>query len=85
MKTEDVLRKAADTVEERRGSYGDTKKFFDSVAQHLNFLGYHLTPVEIIDVLRTIKAHRLTDNPNHLDSLIDLVAYTAMLGEWLDD
>jgi hypothetical protein len=68
-----LLRKAADTIEQRAQEYRGVGDMFDSIADRAD------TDVEVVfNVLIGTKQARIDANPEHLDSYIDLLAYTAL-------
>ncbi len=69
----EILREAADTIEKRSGEYGGAGSMFDDVARLAE-----VNPRTAFDVFIAMKQVRLAYNPEHHDSLVDLVAYFAL-------
>jgi hypothetical protein len=68
-----LLRKAADTIEQRAQEYLGVGDMFDVIADKAD------TDLEVVfRVLIGTKQARIDANPDHLDSYIDLIAYTAL-------
>ena len=68
-----LLRKAADTIEQRSQEYRGAGDMFDGIADRAD------TDVDVVfNVLIGTKQARIDANPDHLDSYIDLLAYTAL-------
>ena len=68
-----VLREAASTIEARARQYNGKGDMFDEIAASAG------CDVSVIfAVLRGTKIARLNANPEHYDSLVDLIAYTAL-------
>jgi hypothetical protein len=68
-----LLRSAADTIEERAAQYNGESDMFEQIA-----FVTALSIEKVFDVFIATKDARLSANPEHLDSLIDLLAYTAL-------
>ena len=82
MTGEELLAHAAAVVRDRRRTYGEPLDLFDRVAvrwsQHL---GTRVTASQVALCLCDLKLARLTVDPRHLDSLVDLAGYTAVARE----
>ena len=82
MTGEELLVQAAIVVDQRREVYGEPRLLFERVAvrwsQHL---GIEVTAVQVGLCLTDLKLARLTIDPGHLDSLIDVAGYVACVRE----
>jgi hypothetical protein len=82
MTGEELLQHAAAVVRDRRQTYGEPGELFERAAvrwsQHL---GTRVTAVQVALCLCDLKLARLTVDPRHLDSLVDLAGYTAVARE----
>ena len=78
----DLLRHAAGVVDKRRGEYGEPEDRFANVAVRWSqVLGIRVTAAQVALCLMDLKMARLTHDPRHLDSLIDVFGYGACLRE----
>ena len=77
-----LLRQAATIVANRRAVYGDPASSMDLVARRWSItLGLTVTPAQVTLCLIDLKLARLTHDPNHLDSMVDIAGYAAVLRE----
>jgi hypothetical protein len=82
MNAEAVLLQAAAVVAERGMAYGEAAVSMDRVARRWsNTLGRPVTPAEVVLCLIDLKLVRLTHDPKHLDSAIDIAGFAALLPE----
>ena len=83
---EALLGHAADLVNRRRREYGEPLELFECVAiRWSQVLGAKVTPAHVIVCLIDLKVARLSHDPRHLDSIIDVAGYAACLAEVLSD
>ena len=86
MTPEQLLEQAASVVRDRRHTYGQAHDLFERVAARWSqVLGITVAPGDVIVCLIDLKVARPTHNPRHLDSIIDIAGYAAILAELLDD
>jgi len=86
MTPEQLLEQAASVVRDRRHTYGQAHDLFERVAARWSqVLGVSVTARQVAVCLIDVKVARLTHNPRHLDSIIDIAGYAAILAELLDD
>jgi len=86
MTAEQLLEQAASVVRDRRHTYGQPHDLFERVAARWSqVLGVSVTARQVAVCLIDVKVARLTHNPRHLDSIIDIAGYAAILAELLDD
>ena len=86
MRAEQLLEQATSIVARRRRTYGQPTDFFEHVARRWSLvLGVKVTPAQAILCLIDLKVARLTHDPGHLDSIIDIAGYAGCLAELLSD
>ena len=77
-----LLQHAAGVIEHREGIYGPPRELFAQIATRWSLvLGIDVTPVQVALCLIDLKLARLTGNPSHLDSIVDVAGYAAILSE----
>jgi hypothetical protein len=77
-----MLRQAAALVANRRETYGDPAASMAAVAQRGSItLGQPITPAQVALCLIDLKLARLAHQPSHLDSMVDIAGYAAVLRE----
>jgi len=82
MNGEMMLKQAAAIVANRRESYGDPAASMTSIAKRWSItLGQTITPAQVALCLIDLKLARLAHDPAHLDSLVDVAGYAAVLKE----
>jgi hypothetical protein len=75
-----LLRHAAGVIENRHRQYGSSKVLFDLVAKRWSLvLGTEVTPTQVALCMIDLKLARLTRDPAHQDSIIDVAGYAACL------
>ena len=80
-----LLQHAAVVIEHREGIYGPPQELFAHIARRWTLvLGAPVTPAQVALCLIDLKLARLTRNPSHLDSIVDVAGYAAILGEVAD-
>jgi hypothetical protein len=82
MTGEELLHHAAGVVRDRRRTYGEPRDLFERVAVRWSqVLGTKVTAAQVTICLCDLKLARLTVDPRHLDSLVDLAGYSAIVRE----
>jgi hypothetical protein len=82
MNAEQLLEHAAGLVTRRRREYGEPIDLFEHVAQRWSLtLGTRVSPAQVVLCLIDLMLARLSHDPKHLDSQIDLAGYIACLRE----
>ena len=82
MTDEELLTLAAAVVRDRRRTYGEAGELFERVAAHWSrHLGIEVTAIQVGLCLADLKLARLTVDPRHLDSLVDVAGYAACVRE----
>lgn len=67
---------------DRNASYGAPEDNFRDIAMMWStFKGVHLTAMDVAVFMMLVKIARLKNNPQHHDSLVDIVGYGACAGE----
>mgnify|MGYP007098745758 CR=1 FL=1 len=80
-----LLRQAAGVVEHREGIYGPPRELFAHIAARWSLvLGIAVSPAQVALCLIDLKLARLTRDPSHIDSIVDVAGYAAILGEVAD-
>ena len=77
-----LLQHAAGVVEHRECIYGPPQQLFRHIARRWSLvLGMDVTPAQVALCLIDLKLARLTCDPSHLDSIVDVAGYAAILRE----
>ena len=77
-----MLKQAAAAVANRRDVYGDPVASMTAVARRWSItLDQPITPAQVALCLIDLKLARLAANPGHLDSMVDVAGYAAVLRE----
>ena len=77
-----MLRQAAAVVANRRETYGDPVTSMTAIAQRWSItLDQPITPAQVALCLIDLKLARLTHQPDHIDSMVDIAGYAAVLRE----
>jgi hypothetical protein len=82
MKGAMLLQHAAGVIEHREQMYGPAETSFATIAARWTLvLGITVTPAQVALCLIDLKLARLTHDPSHLDSIVDVAGYAACLRE----
>ena len=82
MTGEELLVHAAAVIRDRRRTYGEPELLFARVAERWSqHLGTKVTATQVTLCLADLKLARLTIDPTHLDSLVDVAGYAAIIRE----
>lgn len=82
MNSEMLLRHAAGVVENRRDTDGEPAEATNAIAKRWSLtLGVPVTAAQVVLCLIDLKLARLVRDPKHLDSMVDVAGYAAMLRE----
>ncbi len=77
-----LLLHAAGVIEHRERSYGPPSESFDAIAARWSLvLGIEVSPAQVALCLIDLKLVRLSRDPSHLDSIVDVAGYAACLRE----
>jgi class 3 adenylate cyclase len=72
----------AGVVTRRRREYGEPVELFDRIARRWSLtLGTKVSPAQVALCLIDLKLARLARDPRHLDSVVDVAGYAAVLRE----
>lgn len=78
----DILEEARAAVLDRGGVYGPIGDVFSAIAARWSLvLGIDVTPAQVALCLIDLKIARLTRDPTHWDSIVDVAGYAHCLGE----
>jgi Domain of unknown function (DUF6378) len=78
----ELLEHAAGLVARRRREYGEPVDLFEHVAQRWSLtLGSKISPAQVVLCRIDLKLARLARDPKHLDSIVDVAGYAAVLQE----
>jgi Domain of unknown function (DUF6378) len=78
----ELLEHAAGLVSRRRGEYGEPGDVFETVAKRWSLVfGTKVTAAQVVIALLDLKLVRLSRDPRHLDSIVDVAGYAAVLRE----
>jgi Domain of unknown function (DUF6378) len=81
-----ILHQAAKIVAQRRRQYGPPAEHFEQVAQRWSLtIGTAVTPQDVLPCQLDLKLVRLAHDPEHRDSLVDLIGYSMLLHELAGD
>ncbi len=82
MTTWSILGHTAKVLEERRDDYGDPAEQFRAIADRWSItLGMPITPAQVALCMIDLKLARLAYDPGHVDSLVDVIGYAALMRE----
>lgn len=85
MNRNEILEAAKATVAKRGEAYGDAKENFERVAALWSYiLDYHVEVHHVPSMMIALKLARLTNDPSHRDSMIDIAGYAALWSECVD-
>ena len=77
-----LLQHALTIVDERGQSYGDATKLFNQIARRWSLtLGVEISPEQVVLCMLDLKLARLSNDPTHTDSMVDVAGYAAVLAE----
>jgi Domain of unknown function (DUF6378) len=78
----ELLEHAAGLVNRRRREYGEPVEIFEAVAKRWSLVfGTKVTAAQVVIALLDLKLTRLSRDPKHLDSIVDVAGYAAVLRE----
>ena len=77
-----LLERASDVLDARGQAYGPADIAFETIAARWSItLGRPVTPAEVVLCMIDLKLVRLTHDPGHIDSIIDVIGYAALMPE----
>jgi Domain of unknown function (DUF6378) len=78
----ELLEHAAGLVNRRWREYGEPGDVFEAVAKRWSqVFGTNVTAAHVVIALLDLKLVRLSRDPKHLDSIVDVAGYAAVLRE----
>jgi Domain of unknown function (DUF6378) len=78
----ELLEHAADLISRRRREYGEPVDVFEAIAKRWSSIfRTEVSAAQVVLALIDVKLARLSSNPAHLDSQVDVAGYTACLRE----
>jgi hypothetical protein len=82
MTSEQMLQHAVSIIAERGAAYGEVTTSMTTIAARWSItLGHAVTLGQVVLCLIDLKLARLTHDPTHQDSAIDVIGYAALLPE----
>ena len=79
-----LLQHALTVVEERGQSYGDATTLFNQIARRWSLtLGVEVNASQVVLCMLDLKLARLSNDPTHTDSMVDVAGYAAVLADVL--
>ena len=82
----ELLEHAADLVTRRRREYGEPVDVFEAIAKRWSSVfRTEVSAPQVVIALIDVKLVRLSRNPKHLDSIMDIAGYAGCLAEVLGD
>ena len=86
LKTPNVAEEAISTVVGRQSLYGSPSSNFQKIASlWTTYLKTPITAENVAVMMILIKVSRLTQTPNHRDSIVDIVGYALTLEQVIND
>jgi len=77
-----ILGHTAKVLEERRDDYGEAADQFKAIAARWSItLGMLVSPAQVALCMIDLKLARLAYDPRHVDSIVDVIGYAALLRE----
>jgi Domain of unknown function (DUF6378) len=82
MSGESILKYAAGVLAERSKTYGEPGKAMAAIAARWSItLSHAVTPAQVVLCLMDLKMARISHDPAHRDSIVDLIGYATILRE----
>ena len=76
------LKRVAQVLEDRGAAYGDPKTQMEAIARRWSItLGTPVTAQQVALCMIDLKLTRLSYDPRHADSVVDVIGYAALLRE----
>ena len=81
----ELLEDAVKAIKERGETYGPMRENMENIATLWRpILGTPVTAAEVAQCMIMVKVARLLQSPNHVDSVLDIAGYAAVLRECQD-
>jgi hypothetical protein len=86
MKAVDALGQAQAIIRDRGAIYGDARGNMHATAARFSMtLSHKVTAAQVCLLMIDLKLARLKETPNHIDSVMDIMGYAALLAEVITD
>ena len=83
MKSQDILRSAASTFNERSKQYGDVEFMFDLTANLATMMtGREFSKYDVTVIMEALKLARRRVNPTNPDNYVDAINYMTFSGQF---
>jgi hypothetical protein len=84
-KTNELLDEVKGTLHERGRIYGSSRTNHERISElWTGYLGDYISPMQVSMCMLLVKVSRLTESPNHQDSIKDILGYAAIYNELLN-
>ena len=84
-KTNELLEEVKGTLHERGSVYGSSHTNHERISELWSaYLGDYISPMQASMCMLLVKVSRLTESPNHQDSIKDILGYAAIYNELLN-
>ena len=86
MKAAEALTQVQNIIQQRGEAYGNVRENMTETAKRMSLtLGHTVTPENVCLLMIDLKLARLKEPPRHLDSVLDVMGYAALLAELITD
>jgi len=86
MKAFEALAQVQAIIQQRGENYGDVRENMAETAKRMSLtLEYTVSPATVCLLMIDLKLARLKETPGHLDSVLDIMGYAALLAELITD
>ena len=86
MKAADALGQAQAIIGDRGAIYGDARGNMHATAARFSMtLGHQVSAAQVCLLMIDLKLARLKETPGHIDSVMDIMGYAALLAEIITD
>ena len=86
MLASDALKQVQNIIQQRGERYGDVRSNMAETAKRMSLtLNVPITPAIVCLLMIDLKLARLKETPKHLDSVLDVMGYAALLAELITD
>jgi hypothetical protein len=81
----DLLAEIQVTLNERGSIYGSSRTNHERISElWTGYLGDYISPMQVSMCMLLVKVSRLTETPNHQDSIKDIIGYATIYNEILN-
>jgi hypothetical protein len=86
MNAAEALAQVQAIIQQRGEHYGNVRENMAETAKRMSLtMGYTVTPESVCLLMIDLKLARLKETPGHLDSVLDVMGYAALLAELITD